>query len=128
MARIANVNVADDKQVEIALTAIYGVGRASARQIVSKLKIEHDRRVKDLSESELAAIREEIEKNYTVEGELAQRLRGDINRLKEISSYRGDRHKKKLPVRGQRTKTNARTKRGRRVTVGSGRIKSAAKT
>lgn len=121
MARIANVSIADNKQVEVALTAIYGIGVSTSRQILAATKIDPQTRVKDLSESELSAIREEIDKHYTIEGDLAARRRLDVNRLKEIGSYRGDRHKKNLPVRGQRTRTNARTKRGKRITVGSGR-------
>lgn len=126
MARIANINIPDDKRAVVALTYIFGIGRRSAEKILNQIKLDHNTRVKDLTESELAQIREAIDKDYEVEGELGQRLRVSINRLREINSYRGLRHKASLPVRGQRTRTNARTKRGKRSTVGSGRAKAPA--
>lgn len=126
MARVAGVNIPDDKQAAIALTYVYGIGNTTARQILDKAKVDSQARVKDLTETELGKIREEIDKNYEVEGDLAQRVRVSVNRLREINCYRGLRHKANLPVRGQRTKTNARTKRGRRATVGSGKKKAPA--
>lgn len=118
MARIAGVNIPDDKRAVISLTYVFGIGPTSAKQILDTANIDHSVRVKDLTEAELTKIREIIDQNYEVEGDLAQRRRVSINRLREINSYRGLRHKANLPVRGQRTKTNARTKRGRRATVG----------
>lgn len=126
MARIAGVNIPDDKRAEVALTYIYGIGRTSSLSILAKTKVDPNTRLKDVTEDELARIRDEISKSYEVEGDLAQHIRLNINRLKEVSSYRGERHKKNLPLRGQRTRTNARTKRGRRATVGSGRTKAPA--
>lgn len=128
MARIAGVNIPTDKRVEVALTYVFGIGNTSAKKILAVTKINPDTRVKDLTEAEVSALREEIEKNYQVEGDLSRLVSLNIKRLREINSYRGLRHKAGLPVRGQRTKTNARTKRGKKVTVGSGRKKSAAKT
>jgi small subunit ribosomal protein S13 len=128
MARIAGVNVPDGKRVEIALTYIYGIGLTLSQKMLTKLDINPDTRVKDLTEAEIIKLREEIDKNLTVEGDL-QRLNSQaIARLKEINAYRGLRHKNNLPARGQRTKTNARTKRGKKVTMGSGRKKAASKT
>lgn len=126
MARISGVNIPDNKRAEIALTYIYGIGHTSSLKILKKINIDPNTRIKDITEDELARIRQEISDNYEVEGDLAQHIRLNINRLKEISSYRGDRHKKSLPLHGQRTRTNARTKRGRRATVGSGRKKAPA--
>lgn len=128
MARVANVDIPDDKQIAVSLTYIYGIGRSLSQQILAAAGVNPTLKTKDLTESDLAAIRDEIDKNHAVEGDLAQRTRLDINRLKEINSYRGERHKKNLPVRGQQTRTNARTKRGRRVTVGSGRVAPPPKT
>lgn len=126
MARIAGVNIPDDKRAEVALTYIYGIGRTSSLAILAKTKVDPNTRLKDATEDELARIRDEISNSYEVEGDLAQHVRLNVNRLKEVSSYRGDRHKKNLPLRGQRTRTNARTKRGRRATVGSGNKKPPA--
>lgn len=126
MARISGVNIPDNKRAEIALTYIYGIGHTSSLKILKKINIDPNTRIKDITEDELARIRQEISDHYEVEGDLAQHIRLNINRLKEISSYRGDRHKKSLPLHGQRTRTNARTKRGRRATVGSGRSKAPA--
>jgi small subunit ribosomal protein S13 len=128
MARIAAVTIPDAKRVEVALTYIYGVGLTSSQKILAEAKVNPDTRVKDLTETELGRIREVITKSYEVEGDLQRQVAQNIKRLKEINSYRGLRHKASLPVRGQRTKTNGRTKRGKKVTMGSGRKKSAAKT
>lgn len=128
MARIAGVNLPNEKPIWIALTAIYGIGRQTAKKIVASANVEQGKRAKDLSNEEFDRIREILERQHTVEGELRMQVQQNIKRLIEVGSYRGIRHTKKLPVRGQRTKTNARTKRGRRVTVGSGRKVSAAKT
>ena len=128
MARIAGVNIPTDKRVEVALTYVFGIGNTSAKKILESTKIDPNTRVKDLTEAEVSRLREEIGKNYQVEGDLSRLISLNIKRLREINSYRGLRHKANLPVRGQRTKTNARTKRGKKVTVGSGRKKSAAKT
>ena len=128
MARIAGVNVPDTKRVEIALTYIYGIGITTSQKILAETKVSPDTRVKDLSEPEISKLREFIDKNLRVEGDLQREVSLNIKRLKEINSYRGLRHKANLPVHGQRTKTNARTKRGRKITMGSGRKKSSAKT
>jgi len=128
MARIAGVNVPDAKRVEIALTYIYGIGTTTSQKILAETKVSPDTRVKDLSEPEISKLREFIDKNLRVEGDLQREVSLNIKRLKEINSYRGLRHKANLPAHGQRTKTNARTKRGRKITMGSGRKKSAAKT
>lgn len=124
MARIANVNVPDDKRSVVALTYIKGIGHSSAAKILEKAGVNPDTRVKDLTDTETSKIREIIEDGYVVEGDLAQRVRLSISRLREINSYRGLRHKSGLPVRGQRTQTNARTKRGRRTSVGSANKKT----
>ncbi len=128
MARIAGVTIPTDKQVQIALTYIYGIGPHYAAQIVDAAKIEPTARVKDLSENELQRIRDEITANFTVEGELQRVVTGNIKRLKEIKAYRGLRHLANLPGHGQRTKTNARTRRGKKVTVGGTKKKVASKT
>lgn len=118
MARIAGVNIPDNKRVEIGLTYVYGVGRPGAKKILSEAQIDPDTRVKDLSEEEVASIRNIIEKDFRVEGELKRIVTTNIKRLKEIGSYRGMRHQKGLPVRGQRTRTNARTRKGKKKTIG----------
>lgn len=128
MARIAAVTIPDAKRVEIALTYIFGIGLTSSQKILAEAKVNPDTRVKDLTEAEIGRIRELIDKHYQVEGDLQRQVAMNIKRLKEINSYRGLRHKANLPARGQRTKTNGRTKRGKKVTMGSGRKKSAAKT
>ncbi|HSE29601.1 MAG TPA: 30S ribosomal protein S13 [Candidatus Saccharimonadales bacterium] len=128
MARIAGVTIPTDKQVQIALTYIYGIGPKFAADILAATKIEPTARVKDLSENELQKIRDEISANYNVEGELQRVVVGNIKRLKDIKSYRGVRHAANLPSRGQRTKTNARTRRGKKVTVGGTKKKVASKT
>ncbi|MBR4062991.1 MAG: 30S ribosomal protein S13 [Clostridia bacterium] len=112
MARIAGVDIPNSKRVEIALTYIYGIGRKSANDILAKTGINPDTRAKDLTEDEVAKLRDEIENNYVVEGDLRRDVALNIKRLVEINCYRGIRHRKGLPVRGQRTKTNARTRKG----------------
>ena len=117
MARIAGVDMPKDKRVEIGLTYIYGIGRKSAENIIAATGINPDTRVKDLTEDDFAKLREEIEKNYIVEGDLRREVALNIKRLVEIGCYRGVRHRKGLPVRGQRTKTNARTRKGPAKTI-----------
>jgi len=128
MARIAGVNIPNDKRVEISLTYIFGIGPRNSKKILEQTKINPDTRVKDLNESELEKIRNVITQSFSVEGDLRLEINQNIKRLKEINAYRGLRHMRGLPVRGQRTKTNARTKRGKKVTVGSGRKPAAQKT
>ncbi|SHI18901.1 30S ribosomal protein S13 [Sporanaerobacter acetigenes] len=117
MARIAGVDLPRDKRVEIGLTYIYGIGRSRSNEILKKANINPDTKVKDLTESEIAALREIVD-NYHVEGDLRRETAMNIKRLKEINCYRGMRHKKGLPVRGQRTKTNARTRKGPKKLAG----------
>ncbi|MCQ2427965.1 MAG: 30S ribosomal protein S13 [Clostridia bacterium] len=112
MARIAGVDIPNAKRIEIALTYIYGIGRKSSNDILAKTGINPDTRAKDLTEDEVAKLRDEIENNYVVEGDLRRDVSLNIKRLVEINCYRGIRHRKGLPVRGQRTKTNARTRKG----------------
>ncbi len=121
MARIAGVNLPKEKRIEAGLTAIFGIGRNMSRQILEKLKIEKDKKVKDLSENDVTKLREEIGKIVT-EGDLRRKVSLDIKNLQDIGCYRGLRHKKGLPSRGQRTKTNARTKKGKRKTVANKKI------
>lgn len=121
MARIAGINLPNEKRIEIALTYLFGIGLPLSQGILSELKISPDIRVKDVSDEDLEKIRQYISKRYRVEGDLRSEISQNIKRLKEVGSYRGLRHSKNLPVHGQRTKTNARTKRGKKVTVGSGR-------
>jgi small subunit ribosomal protein S13 len=128
MARIAGVVVPDDKHAVIALTYVHGIGRTSAHKILEACGLEEFVRLRELSEADLNKIRDEIAARYTVEGELQRIVTGNIKRLRDIGSYRGDRHKKKLPARGQRTRTNARTKRGKRLAVGGSQPKAASKT
>ncbi|MFC1651741.1 30S ribosomal protein S13 [Patescibacteria group bacterium] len=128
MARIVGVELPPEKRIEIGLTSIHGIGRSLSNKILSEIKLDPNKRVKEITEDEIQRLREVIEKNHTVEGDLRREITMNIRRLKEIGSYRGSRHKKKLPARGQRTKTNARTKRGRRITVGSGRKPASEKT
>ena len=117
MARIAGVDLPKDKRVEIGLTYVYGIGRKSAKDILNATGINPDTRVKDLTEDEETRLRECIDKNYIVEGDLRRSVALDIKRLVEIGSYRGLRHRKGLPVRGQRSKTNARTRKGPKHTI-----------
>lgn len=128
MARILGVNIPDNKRIEIALTYIYGIGRFSASSILKKINIDPNRKTNDLTGKEIEQIKNLVEKDHKIEGDLRMEVSQNIKRLKEINAWRGVRHSKKLPVRGQRTKTNARTKRGRRVCVGSGRRPAAEKT
>ncbi|MBR3340222.1 MAG: 30S ribosomal protein S13 [Clostridiales bacterium] len=117
MARIAGVDLPNDKRIEIALTYIYGIGRTSADRIIADTGINPDTRVKDLTEDEVAKIRDQIENNYKVEGDLKREVQSNIKRLTDIGCLRGRRHRLGLPVRGQRTKTNARTRKGPKHTV-----------
>ena len=128
VVRIAGINLNNDKRVDIGLTGIYGIGRSLSAQILAQVKISPATRVKDLTIDEEAKLRNLIEKELLVEGDLRREIAVNIKRLKDLGSYRGIRHIRKLPARGQRTKTNARTKRGKRVTMGSGRKKTGDKT
>ena len=119
MARIAGVDIPNDKNINIALTYIYGIGRTSANKIVEEAKVNALSKVKDLTEAEVQALREIIERGYAVEGDLRSRVTMNIKRLMDIGTYRGIRHRRGLPVRGQRTHTNARTRKGPRKTVGA---------
>jgi len=122
--RIAGVNLPDNKKIDVALRYLYGVGAAASSRILSLAKIEYAKKAKDLTIQEVARIQSVIEKNFTIEGELRQRIRENIGRLKDIGAYRGIRHSRRLPVRGQRTKSNSRTVRGNvRKTAGSGKRK-----
>ena len=112
MARLAGVDIPNNKRIEIALTYIYGIGLTSSKEILAKTGIDPDTRAKDLTEDQIAALREELEANYHVEGDLRRTVATNIKKLVDINSYRGSRHKRSLPVRGQRTKTNARTRNG----------------
>ena len=126
MARIAGVDLPRDKRVEVALTYIYGIGLKSSQEILKESDVNPDTRVKDLAEDEVGRLREVIDKHYQVEGDLRREVQMNIKRLQEIQCYRGLRHRRNLPVRGQRTRTNARTKRGARRTV-PGRRRTRAK-
>jgi small subunit ribosomal protein S13 len=128
MARIAGIDLPRNKRVEIGLTYIYGIGRSLSNEILGKAGVDPNTRVKDLTESEIVALRETIEREYQVEGDLRRELQTNIRRLIDIGCYRGLRHRRNLPVRGQRTRTNARTKRGPRKTVpGRGRRRGMKK-
>ena len=118
MARIAGVDLPRDKRIEIGLTYIYGIGQATSNQILKAVEIDPNKRVKDLDEADVAKLRQYIDKNYQVEGEKRKEVSMNIKRLTEIGSYRGIRHRKGLPVRGQNTKTNARTRKGPKKVVG----------
>lgn len=128
MARISGVTIPSEKQVQIALTYVYGIGLTTSHAILKTAKVEPTVRVKDLTDTEISRLQEIITNNYTVEGELQRIVTGNIKRLKDINAYRGLRHKANLPSRGQRTKTNARTRRGRKLTVGGTAKKVASKT
>ena len=117
MARISGVDLPRDKRIEIALTYVYGIGRTSAKKILEQTGINPDTRVKDLTEADEALLRDCIDKNYVVEGDLRRTVALDIKRLTEIGCYRGTRHRRGLPVRGQRSKTNARTRKGPKRTI-----------
>jgi len=128
MARIGGVNLPTEKQVLYALTYIHGVGQKTSAEILDKCSIETTVRVKDLTDGDIKKISDVLRNEYTVEGELQRVTRTNIKRLVDIGTYRGMRHKSKLPSRGQRTKTNARTKRGKRIAVGGAQPKAATKT
>lgn len=128
MARIVGVDLPRDKRVEVALTYIHGIGRSRSNQILEALDLDPDKRVKDLTAPEVTSLREYIDQNYKVEGDLRREVQMHIKRLIEIGSYRGVRHRSNLPVRGQRTRTNARTRKGPKKTVaGRGRRRGVAK-
>jgi small subunit ribosomal protein S13 len=128
VARISGVTIPDNKQVQIALTYVYGLGPKSAEEILTAAKVEPTIRTKDLTDAEISRIQEVISSNYVVEGDLQRIVTANIKRLQEINTYRGLRHKSHLPTRGQRTRTNARTRRGKKVTVGGTAKKAASKT
>lgn len=127
-ARISGVTIPDGKQVWVALTYIHGIGPRTARDILGKAKVDETTRVKDLTDAEISRIQDCINADYVVEGELQRIVSGNIKRLKDIKSYRGQRHSSGLPSRGQRTRTNARTRRGRKMTVGGTAKKVPSKT
>lgn len=127
-ARISGVTIPADKQIWVALTYVYGIGPKTAEDILAAAKIERTTRTKDLTDAEVARIQDYINEQLTVEGELQRIVNGNIKRLKDIKAYRGLRHAQNLPAHGQRTKTNARTRRGKKVTVGGTAKKVASKT
>lgn len=126
MARIAGVDLAGNKRAEVALTYIFGIGRSSSQRILDKARVNPDTRVKDFTEDQITRLREIIEREYKVEGDLRREVSQNIKRLMDIGCYRGLRHRRGLPVRGQRTHTNARTRKGPRRAVGAKRKKTAA--
>lgn len=128
MARISGVTIPNEKQVQIALTYVYGIGSKTAQDVLTKAKIDKTIRVKDLTDAEISKIQDVINADYMVEGDLQRVVTANIKRLKDINAYRGLRHKASLPSRGQQTRTNARTRRGKKVTVGGTKKKVAAKT
>lgn len=128
MARISGVIIPDNKQVQVSLTYIHGIGPKISQDVLAKARIDPTVRVKDLTESELSRLQQTINDNLTVEGELQRIVSGNIKRLRDIKAYRGERHARSLPSRGQRTRTNARTKRGKRMAVGGSQPKAASKT
>jgi small subunit ribosomal protein S13 len=128
MARISGVNIPDNKQVLYSLAYIHGIGLKTSGDILAQAKIEPEVRVKDLTDAEISRIQETINANHTIEGELQRIVTGNIKRLRDIKAYRGMRHQFNLPSRGQRTKTNARTRRGKKVTVGGTAKKAPSKT
>ncbi len=119
MARILGVDLPNKKRIEFALTYIYGIGLTSSREILTKIGIDYNKRVYELSEDDASAIRQEIQSNYMAEGDLRKKIAMDIKTLKDLGSHRGIMHRRGLPVRGQKTKTNARTRKGKKKTVGS---------
>ena len=127
MARIAGVDIPRDKRIEIALTYIYGIGLTTSRKILQEANVNPDTRVKDLTDQDVTHLRNIIEKQYQVEGDLRREVQLNIKRLMDIGCYRGLRHRRGLPARGQRTRTNARTRKGPRRTAGSGRRKEQKK-
>lgn len=128
MARISGVTIPDNKQVWVALTYVHGIGPKSSNDILSKAKIETTVRVKDLTDAEISRIQDVINADYVIEGELQRIVTGNIKRLRDIKAYRGLRHQMNLPARGQRTRTNARTRRGKKITVGGTAKKAPSKT
>ncbi len=128
MARISGVTIPSNKQVQVALTYVYGIGQKTSQNILNLAKVDPTIRVSKLTDAEISRIQEEINNHYVVEGELQRIVTGNIKRLKDIKSYRGIRHQANLPTRGQRTRTNARTRRGRKITVGGTARKIPAKT
>lgn len=128
MARLSGVTIPDEKQVVIALTYVHGIGSKSSQDILSAAKIDPTVRVKNLTDAELSAIQDVINADYVIEGELQRVVTGNIKRLRDIKAYRGLRHQMSLPTRGQRTRTNARTRRGKKVTVGGTAKKAPSKT
>ena len=128
MARISGVTIPTEKQIHVALTYVYGIGPTTAKSIIAAAQVEPTVRVKDMTDAEISRIQDIINEKYTVEGELQRIVAGNIKRLKDINAYRGLRHKANLPSRGQRTKTNARTRRGKKTTVGGTAKKVASKT
>jgi small subunit ribosomal protein S13 len=128
MARISGVTIPTEKQIHVALTYVFGIGPTTANAIIAEAKVEPTVRVKDLTDAEIGRIQDIINEKHTVEGELQRIVAGNVKRLKDINSYRGLRHKANLPSRGQRTKTNARTRRGKKTTVGGTAKKVASKT
>jgi small subunit ribosomal protein S13 len=128
MARIANVTLPNDKQILIGLTAIFGIGNTTSKKLLAKAKIDASKRVKDLTEAEEQKINDLVNAELLVEGNLQRIITNNIKRLKDVNSYRGLRHKAGLPVRGQRTRTNAKTRKGRGVAVGGAQPKAASKT
>ncbi len=128
MARIASVTIPNEKQVWIALTYVYGIGRTTSKAILAEAKVEPTTRVKDLTEAEIQKINDIISSKHTVEGDLRRLVTNNIKRLKDIGSYKGARHKLGLPVNGQRTRTNARTRKGKAIAVGGAQPKAASKT
>jgi len=128
MPRIAGVTIPDNKRVEIGLAYIFGIGPSNVKVVLAKAKVKDNPKFSELPSTKIDEIRVIVEKEFDVEGELKSSINQNIRRLKDIAAYRGIRHNAKLPVRGQRTKTNARTKRGHKITVGSGKKKSSEKT
>ena len=128
MARISGVTIPNEKQIHVALTYVYGIGPKTSALILEQAKVEPTTRVKDMTDDEISRIQDVINNDLTVEGELQRMVVGNIKRLKEIRSYRGSRHANNLPSRGQRTRTNARTRRGKKVAVGGAQKKAATKT
>lgn len=128
MARISGVTIPDNKQVWVSLTYVYGIGPKSSYDILEQAKIDPTVRVKDLTDAEIGRIQDIINNSYTIEGELQRVVTGNIKRLRDIKAYRGERHARNLPSRGQRTRTNARTRRGKKMTVGGTAKKAPSKT
>ncbi len=128
MARISGVTIPNEKQIRYALQYVYGIGDKTSVDVLNKAKVEATVRVKDLNDAEISRIQDVINENYMVEGDLHRVVTANIKRLKDIKAYRGERHSRNLPSRGQRTKTNARTRRGKKVTVGGTKVKAPTKT